>query len=545
MPALLRDVETLNRTGPDDGRAAVTPRRELTRLDTVLFMISAVVVMDTMGAIAIGGAQAFTWLVVLFGLFFVPSALACAELGAAIPQEGGAYVWVRRAFGQSAGSLTSFLYWAGVPMWIGGSVAVVAMSVYERFIAELSMTGLLVFGCLFVAAATAGAMLPLRLGKWIPASGAIGQIVLLAVLTVSVIWYGIVNGIHGIAWHEFTPTTSVFIMVVPVLLYSFVGVELPATAGEEMRDPRKDLPAAIARAGVVQGLLYGIPVLAVLLVLPADQITSLRGLIDAMGTAFTVFGGSVAADGTATLTGAGQLAGWASAAMFIWVLMASGSVWIMGAGRAQAAACMDGGGPRWFGQLSPRTCAPLRMAVASGALSLLTVVVSLSVTGGDGDRYFSVALTISIALVVLAYLLIFPAFVMLRYREPDLDRPFLAPGGLACAWLITILTTGWSLLTAICVLWPGLGTAHPDRSLPAGFHGARGEFEVLVLLPLLVLVAIAVAYDVAGRARRPGAAGHQPQIRLTQTASTESIEPSYPRVEGLPGDAATAAVALD
>ena len=84
-------------------------RRELSRLDTIFFLISAMVVVDTIGAIAVGGGQAFTWLVVLF-VFFIPSALASAELGAAIPDEGGAYVWVRMAFGRFAGALTSLLY---------------------------------------------------------------------------------------------------------------------------------------------------------------------------------------------------------------------------------------------------------------------------------------------------------------------------------------------------------------------------------------------------------------------------------------------------
>ena len=104
-------------------------RRELDRFDTVFFLISAMVVVDTIGAIAIGGAQAFTWLLVLFVAFFVPSALASAELGAAIPQEGGAYVWVRMAFGRFAGALTSLFYWAGTPMWLGGSVTVLAIAV--------------------------------------------------------------------------------------------------------------------------------------------------------------------------------------------------------------------------------------------------------------------------------------------------------------------------------------------------------------------------------------------------------------------------------
>ncbi len=396
-----------------------------------------------------------------------------------------------------AGSMTSFLYWAGVPLWVGGTVAVVAMSVYQQFIAELPVAGLFCFGALFVLAATTTAVLPLKYGKWIPVSGAIGQILLLGIITLSVVIYGARHGFHGIQLTEFQPTTIVFVQVVPVLLYSFVGVELPATAGEEMRDPRRDLPAAIARAGVVQGLLYGLPILVVLLVLPAEQITSLNGLIDAMRSAFTVFGGSIGPDGAVVLSGAGRVVGWISAAGFVWVLMASASTWIMGAGRAQAAACLDGGGPRYFGQLCARTGVPLRMGVASGVVSLLTVIAGLLVTGQDGNKYFSIALTTSIALVMLAYLLIFPAFVMLRYREPELNRPFRAPGGQAGAWLITLLTTGWALLTTVCVLWPGIGLPDPGVALPAGFAGHRAQFELLAILPLVVLAVAAIGHHLS------------------------------------------------
>jgi amino acid transporter len=419
-------------------------RRELSRLDTIFFLISAMVVVDTIGAIAIGGGEAFTWLVVLFVFFFIPSALASAELGAAIPDEGGAYVWVRMAFGRFAGALTSLLYWAGTPMWLGGSVAVVAMSVYGRFFGELSQPALYGFGTVFIGLATLGA-------------------------------------------------------VVPVLLYSFVGVELPSTAGEEMRNPRRDIPVAIARAGVGQALMYGIPILAVLVVLPAEQVTSLGGLIDAMKTVFTVHGGSVAADGSVVLSGGGQLLGWASALVFIWVLMASGAAWIMGAGRAQAAACMDGAGPRALGRISPRTGVPVVMGLVSGAVSLGAMAASLWITRGDGQKYFSAALTVSIALIVLAYLLIYPAFLALRLRRPDLERPFLAPGGRAVAWLITILATGWSLLVTACLLWPGLGTADPDAALPAGFEGQRLQFELLVLAPLAAVVAACTVFHLASR----------------------------------------------
>ena len=322
-------------------------RRELGRLDTIFFLISAMVVVDTIGAVAIGGPQAFTWLGVLFVTFFIPSALASAELGAALPEEGGAYVWVREAFGtlRRLPQLAPLLGGdADVAGRVGGRGGVDGVPALHRRAVDDAVR--YAFGITFVVLATLAAVVPLRYGKWVPTSGAIGQIALLSLFTLSVVLYGIRHGVHGISVGDLSPSTGVLIAVVPVLIYSFVGVELPSAAAEEMVDPRRDVPVAIARAGVAQALMYGIPILAVLVVLPARSITSLHGLIDAMRTVFTVYGGSVDGQGVATLTGAGQILGWICAVTFIWVLLASGSAWIIGAGRAQAAACLDGGGPR-------------------------------------------------------------------------------------------------------------------------------------------------------------------------------------------------------
>src|SRR4029077_10945069 len=110
---------------------------------------------------------------------------------------------------------------------------------------------------------------------------------------------------------------------------------------------------------------------AVLIVLPSDQISSLRGLLDAMRTVFSVYGGTVEGDGTVVLTGAGRVIGTITALVFIWVLLASGSAWIIGAGRAQAAACLDGAGPRVFGRTSTRSGVPVIMGWATGLVALV------------------------------------------------------------------------------------------------------------------------------------------------------------------------------
>jgi amino acid transporter len=478
-------------------------RRELRRLDTIFFLISAMVAVDTVGAIAVGDAQAFTWLVVLFVTFFIPSALSSAELGAALPEEGGAYVWVRTALGRFPGALTSLLYWAGTPIWLGGSLTVVAIAVFERFHGTMSTGGQLLFGVVFVGGATIGAIIPLKYGKWLPSTGALGQMGLLAFFTVSAISYGVTHGFQGISAASFAPSWTVFIAVAPILLYSFVGIELPSSAAEEMIDPRKDIPVAIARAGIGQLVMYAVPILMVLLVVPHDRLSSLNGLIDAIKRVCTVYGGSVAVDGTVTLTGVGAVFGFVAAMVFIVVLFASGTAWIMGAGRSQAAACLDGAGPAVFGRISERTGVPVVMGVVSGACSMATMLAYLLLTQGDGQKYFSAGLTVAVALIVLSYLFIFPSFAVLRFRRPDLERPFRAPGGRRTAVLLSTVSTGWALLAALCLLWPGFATAHPDQALPAGFEGHRAEFELMVLVPIaLMLPACAVLYRLGGHVHR-------------------------------------------
>ena len=298
---------------------------------------------------------------------------------------------------------------------------------------------------------------------------------------------------------DFAPSFTVFIAIVPILLYSFVGIELPSSAAEEMVDPRRDIPIAIARAGFGQLLMYAVPILAVLLVVPTEQLSSLHGLIDAMKTVFTVYGGSVESDGSATLTGAGAVLGVVGAFVFIWVLFASGTAWIMGAGRAQAAACLDGAGPAVLGRVSARTGVPVIMGVVSGAVSMITMLAYLLATDGDGQKYFSVGLTVAVAMIVLAYLMIFPAFVALRIKRPDLERPFRVPGGMGVAWAVSIVSTAWALLASICLLWPGFGTSDPDASLPAGFEGDRATFEMLVLIPVALMLPLCAGLYALGR----------------------------------------------
>ena len=346
-------------------------RRELSRLDTVCLLIAAIVVIDTLGAVANGGAQALTWLLVVSLTFFVPAGLVISELGAAFPQEGGAYVWTRLAFGRACGALTAFLYWIESPIWLGGSLTITSLTVFGEFFTPIEGIWRYVFALGFIWTAIAMAIAPISKGKRVAATGAAVQVVLLTFFTVTVGLYALEHGVHGFGLGHLSPTWAAFIAVAPVLFYNLIGFELPSAAAGEMRDPQRDVPASIARAGALTLVLYTVPIVAILAVVPADRITSLTGFIDAMKSVFTVYGGHVSPDGTVVLSGAGQALGAVAAAGFIWVLLANGLTWVLGTGRVQAVACLDGAGPR--------SLALLRPARHSGAH------VPRLGWGGDGD----------------------------------------------------------------------------------------------------------------------------------------------------------------
>src|SRR5882724_3784255 len=103
------------------------------RFDILFFLVCTIVGVETVATVAQGGGEAFTWMMVFAVVFFVPQALLFAELGTAFPQEGGPYYWTRLAFGHLAAAVNNFLYWITNPVWIGGALAISAITAIEVF----------------------------------------------------------------------------------------------------------------------------------------------------------------------------------------------------------------------------------------------------------------------------------------------------------------------------------------------------------------------------------------------------------------------------
>lgn len=468
---------------PDAGNASPPDRQgKLGRLDTISLMIAATVVLDTLGAVALGGTQTLTWLLIVGLFFFFPAGMAIAELGSTFPHEGGPYAWTRTAFGRRVGSFVALAYWTETTVWLGGSLAITAVAVVNHLIVPVAGLGRVALALAFIWAATLLAAAPLGSAKRFAVVGTAVQAGLLALFSGTVALYATRHGTQELLMADAVPSWSVAFLVAPVLVYSFLGLEMPSAAADEMKDPQRDVPPAIARAGTIITILYSVPILGILLVVPATEQTGLTGFIDAIDTVFTVYG--PAADAMRALSGAA----------FIWVLLANGQTWLLGSTRAQAVASLDGAGPTALGRIARRTGTPVRSTIVSGLGATATALAAFAVAGNDDNTYFAIVLSLSIALLALSNLFVFPALVRLRSSHPLVLRPFRVPGGTIGAWFTSSLATGWIVLALASVLWPGLGSPSPDSYLPDGFAGNRLGLFVAQLVPFIGFCAAAVLF---------------------------------------------------
>jgi glutamate:GABA antiporter len=474
------------------------------RADIFFFLVCTLVGIDGLGSLATSGGEGFTWLLICVVLFAVPSALLLAELGAAYTGEGGPYVWVRMAFGHLAGAVNNFFYWVTNPVWMGGTLVGTALGGLVTFFndgEDYSTTFKYVFAAVFIWAGVLFAILSFKIGKWVATIGAIARFLLLGLFSVLVIAYGAENGFHGPDAGSYLPSASGFVALVPLVLFSLVGFELPNAAGEEMEDPARDVPPGIIKSVVATALLYGVPLLGILVVLPTSQATGLAGFPDALRQALTVFGGTVANndDGTvtATLTGFSTGVGWIMGILVVIVAFTSGLTWIMGSDRTLAVSCYDGAGPRSLGKFSARFGTPLRVNVLSGVISSAIFVLATEITDGDAYKFFTVALNLAISTTLISYLGIFPAAWRLRRRNPHHPLPFKAP----MLRVLTVISVAWILFCTVEILFPGLGDGWFSEAYRPDSWGEDERWTYLFteLVPIVVFAAIATAFWAIGR----------------------------------------------
>jgi amino acid transporter len=487
-------------------------KKSLFRFDMIFFTVCAIVALDTIGQSSSYGAQAVFWLVVSAITFLIPYGMITAELGAAFPTEGATYDWVRLAYGHFAGSVVGVLYWLSNPIWLGGTLAATAIAASDALWGS-SLGGNqgaeTLFGFLFIWAAVMMNILSLRYMKWVPNLGAMTRLALLAFFAVLVVVDGIKGGFHGGLGGFFPTNTTILIGVLGVIVFQWVGFEVQTNASEEMDNPQRDVPRAIYASGLISFAGYAIPILGVVLILSSSQLSNVSGFVSAYQ-----FGSS------AVFGGAAPFFNHVAAIAFVFVLLSSGTTWLMGADRLMAIGALAGSGPKQLGYFSARFGTPIVVNVLSGIISTIFMAITFYVTSGSLHGFFAAVLGLVISTTTFSYILIFPALLTLRRKYPNVRRPFMVPGGNAGAWIAVILSMFWVIGATVLALWPGLFT-YLWSSDNSGV--SRATFEIYTLAVVAFLIGLAIVFWAVGR-------GHVVNTEPGQTA----IGPA-PMPAGAPG----------
>jgi APA family basic amino acid/polyamine antiporter len=406
-------------------------KRVLGPLDLTLLGIGAIIgagiFVLTGVAAATQAGPAIVLSYVLAGFACAFSALAYAELAAAVGGCGSAYGYTYAGLGEIVAWIIGWdlileygVATAAVAIGWSGYVdnALVAMGLHlpEVFLKTPSQGGLINLPATLIVLVLAG-LLSLGVRESARFNAAMVVVKLLAIgLFIAIA----VFHVKPANWSPFMPFGWEGVSGGAALIFfAYIGFDAVSTAAEEARRPQRDLPI---------GILASLLVCTVLYVLVA-------GLLTAVVPYPSLNVGSPVADVMLRL-------GYPWAAAFIAVGAIAGLTTVMlvlyyGLTRIFLAMSRDGLLPPLFARVHPRTGTPVRVILVSGFL----IAVVAGFTPID-----DVAELVNIG-TLAAFLLVCIGVVSLRYTHPDLPRPFRTPfspifpalGGLFCLYLMLSL----------------------------------------------------------------------------------------------------------
>jgi amino acid transporter len=384
---------------------------------TWLYLV-AVVNLNVVPVIAVGGVRVMWLLGAAILLFFVPQGIGVIELAEHLPGEGGLYLWTKESFGDFHGFLCGWCYWmtnmffvpsllfsvAGVTTYIvGGSAAAkINDSRVLFFLIPVTLLWITIF------ANVRG----LGVGKWVNNIGGIGALVIGGAL---MIMGAIVVGGHRGLLHLKDLASGSFgalpFSAFGVISLALVGMELGPIMGDEVRDPRRTIPRSVAVGGLLCATMYVGCVLALLTAVPHSQMAVVQGLLQAVDSMSASFG-----------------LGWILLPLA--VLMAasiagSTSAWVSGSARILFVCGLDRYLPKALGKVHPRFHSPHIALIMFGFLA--TSIIAMSFIGASVQEAYLTLLDLAVALQMISYTYLFLSLLKRAFSRSSEARYFKRP----------------------------------------------------------------------------------------------------------------------
>ena len=432
-----------------DSTPSAHPKRVLGFRDLVMFYLVTTLSLRWIPVAGSSGSSSIAiWMIGLLTIF-IPLALCVMELSSRYPQEGGMYLWTKRAFGDFPAFLTGWIYWtSNLPYFPAVLYFAASNALYvggTRWTAlQRSPWYFIAFSFFGVGLALALNIVGLNIGKWLSNLGALGVWIPVNLLCVVAI----------VAWAKFgsaTPFTATSLTpslsfstlgVWATILYAFSGSEAASFMGDEIKDARRTIPRALVVAGALITGGYILGTIAILVALPTSQVNSMEGIMQAITSAAARVG----------LKGLGP-----AVAMLICLANLGGvGAYLAALARIPFVVGIDRYLPPAFARVHPRWGTPAVALITQAAACLAFILMGQA--GSTVHGAYQILVTMTIITNFGPYLFMFAAMIRLQ-REPVEPGVITVPGGKRVATALASL----AFLTTCAVI---LASVVPDPSEP-------------------------------------------------------------------------------
>jgi len=430
-------------------------KRSLGVRDVALFMVTAGCSPQWAATAASAGPSSLVvWILGGLGMF-LPLSVCVVFLSSRHPDEGGLYIWAKRAFGPMAGFMTGWTYWtsnlpyltgllyfaAGSALYLLGTPDAAASASPQYFI--LFSLGTLVFAVWLN-------FLGLDVAKWLNNAGAHArwmQCVLLMAL-------------GGVIWWQFGPAVPLTTeSMLPgfrlqdwifwgTIAFAWTGPEAASFMGGEIRDPQRTVPRALFAAAPIIAAVYLLSTASVIVAVAPENLNALYGVMEAIRL-------SAERLGLAWLVPLGAL-------LVVLDRVAGVGLWLGASARIPFAAGIDHYLPRSFARVHPVHGSPTVALWVQAAVIVVFVLVGQAGTSVRGA--YNVLVSLMVAATMLPFIMLFASAIKLSGGEP-MPGEARIPGGRFTVVAMALIGLATTIAAMVLALVPAPGEQHPMLAL--------------------------------------------------------------------------------
>lgn len=410
-----------------------------------MICISAVINVREFPLMASSGLSCLFFFSLAALCFLLPSALVCAELATALPENGGIYTWVKSAMGKKIGFLAMWMEWINNLISFPATLSMIVTSIaYVGFpsiasnrYALFSGMMILYWGCTLIN------LLNLRSASRLNILGSLFGILLPTAIIILLggVWLLMGNATSMAGNLHFLPTWHISSLVFFLsVLSSFSGMQICAFHVQNVAKPKTAFPQAIAISAVTIFVVSILASLAVAVIVPHDQLNLMNGLVEGMSGVFHRYHLSLLTPIFALFIVFGSISGLCA--------------WMLALAKGLCNVAKHQQLPTLFAKTNQND-APQNTLLLQAIIGSLLSCVFLFMPSLKSAFWVLIALTSQFT--VLVYCLVFSSAIILRFTQPNLPRTFKIPG--KNVGIITLC----SLAIIVCLIGFVLGWFPPQQ----------------------------------------------------------------------------------